>query len=263
MTERKLSPDHPVVPFQRGILDATDRGSALIRQLLLFSRRDTANLVVVDVYRLVVASAELLRRLIGTNIDLVILPTSAPLSIEVDPSQFEQVLVNLTVNARDAMPDGGNLTVAVGELTIEDFADDPILLPGEYVKLTVRDDGTGMSVEVRDRVFEPFFTTKETGKGSGLGLSTCFGIVKENGGDIRVTTAPGVGTTFDVYLPITTKPASASEDVPDAGEPPAGMETVLLAEDEAVVRDIVATALQEQGYTVVEASNGEEALRAA
>jgi CheY-like chemotaxis protein len=143
------------------------------------------------------------------------------------------------------------------------MADDALLPPGNYVKLSVSDDGTGMTSDVRDRVFEPFFTTKETGEDSGLGLSTCFGIIKENGGDIRVKTALGEGTTFDVFLPITSKPAPASVDVPYAREPPAGKETILLAEDESVVRDIAVTALREQGYTVVEASNGEEALRAA
>lgn len=263
MAERKLSPDHVVAPFQRGILDAVDRASALIRQLLLFSRRDTASLEVVDVNDLILSSAEMLRRMIGTNIELVTTPFSERLPIEVDPSQFEQVLVNLAVNARDAMPDGGKLTVAVSQVAIEDFADDPLLLPGDYANLSVSDDGTGMAAEVRDRVFEPFFTTKDTGKGSGLGLSTCYGIVKENGGDIRVETVPGEGTTFDVFLPITSKPAPAPDVISETSEPPAGKETILLAEDESVVRDIVVTALREQGYTVVEASNGEEALRAA
>ncbi len=263
MAERELPLDHGVAPFQRGILDAVDRASALVRQLLLFSKRDMANLEVVDVNDLIVGSADMLRRLIGANIDLVSVPYRSPLLIEVDPSQLEQVLVNLAVNARDAMPAGGKLTVAADRFAVEGFADDHILLPGSYAKLSVSDDGTGMTVEVRDRVFEPFFTTKDTGEGSGLGLSTCFGIVKENGGDIRVTTAPGAGTTFDVYVPITSKPAPPPDKVPDKNESPAGKETILLAEDEAVVRDLAAVALREQGYTVVEASNGEEALRAA
>jgi CheY-like chemotaxis protein len=263
MAERKLSPEHEVLPLQKGILDAVDRASALIKQLLIFSRRDTASLEVVDVNRVVVGSSELLRRMIGTDIELVMTPHPTPLHIEVDPSQFEQVLINLAVNARDAMPDGGKLTVAVGQHTAEDFADDPILPPGEYVKLAVSDNGIGMSIEVRDRVFEPFYTTKEIGKGTGLGLSTCFGIVKENGGDIRVKTAPGAGTTFDVYLPVTAKPGPVFADLPPDEDHPFGMETILLVEDEAVVRDLASSALREQGYTVVEASNGEEALRAA
>jgi PAS domain S-box-containing protein len=263
MSEQALSSDHSAAPFQRGILDAVDRAAELIRQLLLFSSRDTANLEVVDVNSLIIGGADMLRRLIGTNIDLVMVPAHAPLLIEVDPSQFEQVLVNLAVNARDAMPGGGKLTVALGPHTIDNHADDPVLPPGQYVKLSINDDGLGMADEVRNRVFEPFFTTKETGRGSGLGLSTCFGITKQNGGDIRVTTALGDGTTFDVYLPISDKPAALSADAPPASEPPAGKETILLAEDESIVRDIVATALGDQGYTVVEASNGEEALRAA
>jgi two-component system cell cycle sensor histidine kinase/response regulator CckA len=252
-----------VLSLQKGILDAVDRTSALIRQLLIFSRRDTASLEVVDVNREVVGSSELLRRMLGTNIELVMTPYAPPLHIEVDPSQFEQVLVNLAVNARDAMPDGGKLIVAVGQHTIEDYADDPLLPPGEYVKLAVSDDGIGMTIEVRDRIFEPFYTTKEIGKGTGLGLSTCFGIVKENGEDIRVESASGAGTTFDVYLPVTSKAGPVFTDLPADEDHPLGMETIMLVEDESVVRDIASTALIEQGYIVVEASNGEEALRAA
>jgi two-component system cell cycle sensor histidine kinase/response regulator CckA len=263
MSERKLSPGHEVLALRKGILDAVDRASALIRQLLIFSRRDITSLEVVDVNRQVVGSSELLRRMIGTNIELVVTPYATPLHIEVDPSQFEQVLINFAVNARDAMPDGGKLTVALGQHTIEDYADDPLLPPGEYVKLAVSDNGTGMAIEVRDRVFEPFFTTKEIGKGTGLGLSTCFGIVKENGGDIRVESAPGAGTTCVVYLPITAKLGPVFTDLPADKDHPLGMETILLVEDESVVRDIASMALREQGYTVVEASNGEEALRAA
>ena len=206
----------------------------------------------------------MLRRLIGENIELVTLPAPGLGLVRVDPGQIEQVLVNMAVNARDAMPEGGKLTIETARVTLDpdslQFVD---LAPGRYVRLSVSDTGLGMSPEVQDRVFEPFFTTKEVGKGTGLGLATCYGIVKQSGGEIRVRSEPGNGSTFEVLLPSLDEDAVAAGEVGRPNDLPRGSETVLLVEDEPAVRGLAAKVLRHQGYAVLEASNGEEALRVA
>jgi two-component system cell cycle sensor histidine kinase/response regulator CckA len=183
--------------------------------------------------------------------------------VMVDPGQVEQVLVNLIVNARDAMPRGGNLTIETKNVELdEEYGSKHVgVAPGKYVLLAISDTGEGMSEEVRHRVFEPFFTTKEKGKGTGLGLSTVYGIVKQSGGNVWIYSEPGRGTTFKVYLPqVESEPRELGEEVVELA-PRGGSETILLVEDEAVVRGLARRILEQAGYSVVEASRGDEALR--
>lgn len=243
---------------------AAQRAATITRQLLAFSRREVSEPRVVALNDSVLSTASMLRRLIGADIELVTLP-GAPLGmVRVDPGQIEQVLVAMAVNARDAMMDGGKLTIQTSNvvLGVEPAGRRVDLEPGPYVMMSIADTGEGIPPDVRPRLFEPFFTTKEVGKGTGLGLATCYGIIKQSGGDIDVRSEIGEGTTFDVYLP------SLGADVPeeDAKVPknlPRGTETVLLVEDEPAVRGLASYVLRRQGYQVLEAENGEEALRVA
>jgi CheY-like chemotaxis protein len=217
--------------------------------------------VVFNLGEIVAETGKMLRRLIGEDVKLEMHIMSDAL-VRADRGQLQQVLTNLAVNARDAMPNGGMLSIATSSATIErtDLATHPDLPgPGEYVVLTVRDNGTGMTPEVRARIFEPFFTTKERGKGTGLGLATSHGIVKQAGGGIAVQSEPGIGTTFRIYLPRHTSPATA-ETVADQ-IPPRGSERILMVEDEVAVRRVGARLLRSQGYDVIEAGDGSEALR--
>jgi CheY-like chemotaxis protein len=202
----------------------------------------------------------MLRRIIGENVELVILPESPLWSVRADPSQIEQVIVNLAVNARDAMPEGGKLTIETRSVTLdEDYARQYAeVTPGEYVMLAVSDNGTGMAEEVKQHIFEPFFTTKDPGKGTGLGLATCYGIVKQNGGHLWFYSEPGYGTSFKVYLP--RAPGEVSVAGTDTTRLVGGTETILLAEDEDIVRNFAMRKLRDYGYNVLEACNGVDAL---
>lgn len=256
---------HPVAGDLHGILDATSRAADLTRQLLAFSRKQIFEMKILDVNVLIQGMGKMLRRLIGEDIDLVVVPGAAPAAVRADASQIEQVLVNLVVNARDAMPDGGTLTIETSNVTLDDayVRTHPGAAIGGYVLIAVTDTGVGMTDEVKSHIFEPFFTTKEPGKGTGLGLSTVFGIVKQHGGNIYVYSEPGVGTTFKVYLQQAEESAlersSRAEDERVVG----GTETVLVTEDDAAVRQMAARILRSLGYTVLEASNGAEALQTA
>jgi two-component system, cell cycle sensor histidine kinase and response regulator CckA len=207
----------------------------------------------------------MLRRLIGEDVELVTIMAPDLGRVLADPGQIEQVLVNLAVNARDAMPGGGTLTLRTAnvELTESNPRREPDTVPGPYARLSVTDTGSGMDAATAARVFEPFFTTKDAGKGTGLGLATCYGIVKQARGQITFDTAPGSGCTFHIDLPLV--PASGTP--PDAHERPpdlpAGHETILLVEDEAQVRRLAASILRQRGYDVLEAASGHEALRIA
>jgi CheY-like chemotaxis protein len=206
----------------------------------------------------------MLRRLIGEDVELVTLPTPDLGLVKIDPGQFEQVVVNLAVNARDAMPAGGKLTIETANVTldwtyIQNHAE---VIPGEYVMLAVSDNGIGIPEDVQTHIFEPFFTTKEVDRGTGLGLATCFGIIKQSDGHIWVYSEPGQGTTFKVYLPRILKSEAGSRfGHAELSDLPRGNETVLLVEDEAALRDLSLRMLHQQGYNVLEAANGDEALR--
>ncbi len=251
-------------PFRQdfeAIVEAANRASALTRQLLAFSRRQHVQPKVLDLNRLVNRMNKMLRRLIREDIDLRLALAPDLGRIKADPGQLEQVIMNLAVNARDAMPGGGRLTIETVNLEVrENAADLPADLPcGSYIVLSVSDTGTGMTPEIRSRIFEPFFTTKPKGKGTGLGLSTVYGIVKQSGGGISVETEIGRGTTFRIYVPRTSHPSKQAR-TEAVRLPRKGTETILLVEDEPEVRKLAREMLMRQGYTVLEACDGPEAL---
>jgi PAS domain S-box-containing protein len=240
------------------IRNAAERGAQLTSQLLAFSRRQVIEPKVLDLNELITNLDRMLRRLIGEQVELVVLPSSDAGAIRADSGQMEQVITNLVVNARDAMPAGGTLTIQTGKVTVGVEA---AVGAGEYATVAVSDTGVGMPAHVVERIFEPFFTTKERGQGTGLGLSTCHGIVQQNGGHITVASQPGEGSTFTIYMPSVNHTPGPAQ-VP---EYPTGMltgsETVLLVEDEPAVRRLTAEVLLGQGYSVLQASNGVDALR--
>jgi CheY-like chemotaxis protein len=207
----------------------------------------------------------MLRRLIGAGVELVTLLGASACRVKVDPGQMGQILLNLAVNARDAMPDGGKMTIRTEEVHLGEAKarDLGVMSPGCYVLLSVADTGCGLAEEVRAHLFEPFFTTKRPGGGTGLGLSTVYGIVKQSGGHIKVESTPGRGTTFTVYLPCSKERAEAATAGGDEPPAPGGRETILLVEDEAAVRALAGTLLRGAGYTVLEAGYGDDALRIA
>ncbi|HEX7452168.1 MAG TPA: ATP-binding protein, partial [Polyangiaceae bacterium] len=244
-----LSPEHPSFEALEQINVAAQRAAALTRQLLIFARKEVVDPRVVDLNHLVENVVKLLRRVVGEDVmvSVDLSPGSAP--VKVDPVQCEQLMMNLAVNARDAMPGGGLISIATS-------------VTEESVRISVKDTGLGMSPEVRERAFEPFFTTKEIGKGTGLGLSTCLAIVRRSGGTINIESSLGLGTTFHIELP--RAKTRADSELPDRPSVmPRGDETVLLIEDDAVVRQLTARILRRQGYTVLVATQADEALQLA
>ena len=247
------------------IRKAGEQAAALTRQLLAFSRKQLLEPRVLDLNVLVHEMERLLQRVIGESIHIVIDPIRSGARIRADPSQLEQVLLNLGVNARDAMPGDGTLRIATQEkdLSNEEIVERGIdVTPGRYVVLVVSDTGLGMDDETRSRIFEPFFTTKGPGKGTGLGLATVYGIVKQSGGGITVESRPGEGCTFSIFLPATTEELDIAE-LPPAEQKTQGSETILVVEDEEVVRHLICTVLGEAGYDVVCAESAEAALELA
>ncbi|MDP9099141.1 MAG: ATP-binding protein [Verrucomicrobiota bacterium] len=247
------------------IRKAGEQAAALTRQLLAFSRKQLLEPRVLDLNVLVDDMERLLQRVIGESIHIVIDPIRAGARVRADPSQLEQVLLNLGVNARDAMPRGGTLRIATQqrELGREEIVARGIdVPPGDYILLVVSDTGSGMDDETRSHIFEPFFTTKGPGKGTGLGLATVYGIVKQSGGGITVESTPGQGSTFTIFLPATAEPLDAAEVAP-AEQKTNGSETVLVVEDEEVVRQLICTVLGEAGYQILEAKSPDDALRLA
>ncbi|MGA2959883.1 MAG: PAS domain S-box protein [Thermodesulfobacteriota bacterium] len=244
------------------ILKAGERATSLTRQLLAFGRRQVLQPQVLDLNSLVINMDKMLRRLIGEDIQLVTVLDQELWSVKVDPGMIEQVIMNLAVNSRDAMPNGGKLTIETANIIHdENYASRHISMkPGYYVMVAVSDNGCGMDKETQSHLFEPFFTTKEKGKGTGLGLSTVYGIIKQSGGNIWVYSEPSQGTTFKIYLPRVEKTATVYK--PKASSPPApgGTETILLVEDEEAVRTMVSKILRNKGYTVLEAAHSEEAF---
>ncbi len=245
------------------IQKATQRATDLTRQLLAFSRRQILDPKVLDLNSLLRDTEKMLRRMIGEDIELVTLLSEDLGRVKIDPGQIEQVIFNLAVNARDAMPSGGKLTIETANVeSDEGYAHAHIgVNPGHHVRLSVSDTGVGMSREVQEKAFDPFFTTKEKGKGTGLGLSTVHGIVTQSGGKIWVYSEPGHGTTFKIYFPKIEGELDHLNGKNEMDSFPVGSETVLLVEDEPSVRDLANRLLKQQGYKVLEAANGEEALR--
>ncbi|HEX6039833.1 PAS domain S-box protein [Longimicrobium sp.] len=244
------------------IRKAADRAAGLTRQLLAFSRKQVLQPRALSINAVVTDVESMLRRLIGEDVRLRTSLSASVGVVRADPGQLEQVLMNLAVNARDAMPEGGTLTIETSSVMLEGRVaeDGDEVAAGPYVMLAVRDTGVGMDEGVRQRVFEPFFTTKPQGKGTGLGLSTAYGIIRQSGGHVRVESEAGAGTTFRIYLPVERSPQAAPERVADTGPAPGGSETVLLVEDDEVVRGLLAMFLRRLGYDVVAADGGAQAL---
>ncbi len=260
---QRIGENHPLTGYLEEIKKAGDRAANLTRQLLAFGRKQILQPVKINLNDLVTDMNKMLRRLIGEDIDLTAKLDPALKRIMADPGQIEQVLVNLVVNARDAMPQGGNLTITTTGVELDKgYASEHVgVSPGNYVMLAVSDTGTGMNADTQARIFDPFFTTKEQGRGTGLGLSTVYGIVKQSGGNIWVYSEPGHGTTFKVYLPQLAAAPQKTEVAVVETSVPRGSETILLVEDEDVVRGLARQILESAGYHVLEASRGEEAIR--
>jgi PAS domain S-box-containing protein len=259
----RLSPDDPLYLQVQEIRKAGRRAADLTMQLLAFSRKQVRQVKVLSLNDIVRDAEKMLRRVISEDIELICVLDEASWQVEGDPGQLHQVIMNLALNARDAMPGGGKLTIETAntakagtdEICAECHAKSG---PGKHVMLTVRDTGKGMDAATVERIFEPFFTTKEVGKGIGLGLATVYGIVEQSGGHISVRSEPNRGASFSVHLPAVEKPAP-QEQVPEP--PEKGTETILLVEDQKEVRRFIAAVLEDYGYRVLEASDGEEALR--
>jgi PAS domain S-box-containing protein len=260
-----LEPDHPARVSIDEITKAAEGAARLTRQLLSFARRQMIEPVPLNLSEVVGGSLELLRRLLPEDIEIVSALEPNPGIVEADPGQIQQVLVNLTVNARDAMPEGGQLVIETSSeiVTDEYLAGQPEVVRGRWVSLSVTDTGQGMSPEVQAHLFEPFFTTKPQGSGTGLGLATCHGIVKQSGGHIWIHSEAGQGTKVTIMLPeCRNQPVGGAESM-QARAPARGSETILIVEDEASVRRLAVLGLRSLGYTVLEAANAAEALRIA
>ncbi len=262
---RKLPPEDARFRLAEQIRKAADRASGLTRQLLAFSRKQALQPRILNLSNVVTDVEKMLRRLIGEDIELHTIRGASVGNVRADPAQIEQVIMNLAVNARDAMPNGGKLIIEVARATLhEDYArQHGNVEPGEYVLLSVTDTGSGMTEHVKAHIFEPFFTTKPQGKGTGLGLATCYGIVKQSGGHIDVLTELGKGTTFKIYLPRVDAAPDSQPERPKVLEWATGKETILVAEDEADVRNLTVGILRDLGYRVMEASNGKEGIQIA
>jgi PAS domain S-box-containing protein len=263
LLQERVSTDDAAVRLVSEIRTAADRGTAIISQLLAFGRKAVVQPVVLDLNAVVAAAGSLLRRLIGDDIELTMTLDPALWRVKADRVQAEQILLNLAVNARDAMPQGGTLALTTRNVSVEakEVGSTPGVPSGDYVRLSVRDTGCGMDEATKARIFEPFFTTKDVGKGTGMGLAVVYGIVQQSGGHIDVTSEPGKGATFDIHLPVCregTIDQARAEVLPSAST---GRETVVLVEDEEAVRRLAREILTQQGYTVLEAKDGPDALR--
>jgi signal transduction histidine kinase len=262
ISKRTLKEGDPLLRNLEEIGKASERAASLTRQLLAFSRKQVMQPKVFDLNTVVSDLKKMLRRMIGEDIELRVISEADLGNIKADPVQLEQVIMNLVVNARDAMPRGGKLSIETSNVYLdESYAREHVSVdPGEYVMLAISDTGCGMNEETRQRIFEPFFTTKESGKGTGLGLSMVYGIVKQSGGNIWVYSEEGRGTTFKIYFPRVTAEAEEYRRVGDTFEMPKGSETILLVEDAALVRTLARQVLETAGYKVLEAASAEAAL---
>jgi PAS domain S-box-containing protein len=262
LTLRRLGKVDPLAGNLEEISKAAERATVLTRQLLAFSRKQVLQPKVLDLNAVIVDIEKMLGRLVGEDMELRTVPGAELGQVKADPGQIEQVILNLVVNARDAMPEGGKITIETANVYLgEDYVRQHIAVhPGWYVMLAVTDSGNGMDAETQKSIFEPFFTTKEPGKGTGLGLSTVYGIVKQSGGNIWVYSEVGVGTSFKIYLPLVDEQVTetAADEVHYEGV--GGNETILLAEDEEMVRNLARDSLKMHGYRVLDAANAGEAL---
>ena len=258
-----LDPRDPRREEVEEIRKAAERATALTRQLLAFGRRQVLQPQVLDLNEVVANMDRMLQRLIGEDIQLLTVLDPELWTVKVDPGQIEQVIMNLAVNARDAMPGGGKLTIETANVILDEgYARRHVSVkPGPCVMLAVTDNGCGMDKETQSHLFEPFFTTKETGVGTGLGLSTVYGIIKQSGGNIWAYSELGQGTTFKIYLPRVEEAVETYRPKAAPAVSPGGSETILLVEDEEAVRSIVSKILQNKGYSVLEAHHGNEALQ--
>jgi signal transduction histidine kinase len=260
----KLGDEHPARRHATVVQRTAERAADLTRDLLAFSRKQVLQPAVLNVNAVIAGLGPMLDRVIGEHIELSMLPTARLGCVKADAGQLDQILMNLIVNARDAMPEGGHLTVETADIDLDEHyvATHPGARPGPHVVIAVSDTGSGMDAATQARIFEPFFTTKEAGRGTGLGLSTVYGIVKQSGGSIYVYSELGHGTTFKIYLPrVEETPAvTAAREAPASAPPPRSGERVLLVEDEDGVRELARDILESAGYTVVTASNGRDAL---
>ena len=252
---------HSVEQIQK----AAGRAVSMTRQLLAFSRMQVLQPRVLDLNAVLADLGKMLPRLIGEHIEYAFLPEPKLAALKADPGQIEQVILNLVVNSRDAMPNGGKITVRTSNLAMQEreAAQRPPMQAGNYILLSVSDTGHGMDQKTKAHIFEPFFTTKEVGKGTGLGLATVYGVVKQSGGFIWVDSAPGKGTTFEIYLPQVSEPVRPSDGEARPAAIPRGSETILVVEDESGVRELTREFLKVSGYTVLEAKDGIEALEVA
>jgi nitrogen-specific signal transduction histidine kinase/CheY-like chemotaxis protein len=266
LLERKMQPDASLLNHVRQIREAGERAASLTEQLLSFSRREAIEPRVLNLNQVTGELSQMLQRIIGEDVELSLDLAEDLWPVKMDPAQFEQVLMNLVVNSRDAMPDGGTLSLKTGNVTLDEayVVSNVDARPGDHVLLTVRDTGHGMSDEVQAHLFEPFFTTKEQGQGSGLGLSTVFGIVRRNGGHICVESHKGEGTSFEIYLP---RDRAIKDEIPaqflwaEMAASTMERETVLVVEDDVGVRHMATRVLVSYGYHVLEAEGGPEALQ--
>lgn len=258
----EIGENHPLRPNLEEIKRTVDRAAELTRRLLAISRRQVMDMKVLNLNWLLKGLEKMLSRIIGEDIELLFHLAADLGEVKTDPGQIEQAILNLVVNARDAMPHGGKLIIETRNIELDKtyVRSHFDVIPGRYVLLSVTDTGCGMSPEVKERIFDPFFTTKSDGKGTGLGLSTVYSIVKQCGGYVWVYSEPNQGTTFKIFLPRVCEEAEEISCQEVAGNFPKGEETVLLVEDEDSLRDLTAKVLRDQGYTVLEAANGDEAL---
>jgi CheY-like chemotaxis protein len=263
LTLRKLNADSPLRDNIQEIKKAGERSASLTHQLLAFSRQQILQPRILDLNEIITDTNKLLHRLIGEDVQLQLSLNSKVRGVSADPGQLTQVIMNLVINARDAMPQGGKIKIETDNVFLdEDFAKKHFPIePGSYVMLSVSDNGIGMDEKTKEQIFEPFFTTKAQGEGTGLGLATVYGIVKQSGGYIWVESQIGQGTTFQVHFPPATIGIKQADQAIANHPPKKGTETILLVEDEQMVRMLTRQILEECGYQVLEASNGSEALR--
>jgi len=259
---RQLSPDQPVYTGLQSIRKAAEKSADLTRQLLAFARRQTVSPQNLDLNKTVAGMLSMLQRLIGEDIELVWLPGTNLQAVHMDPSQIDQILVNLCVNARDAIGYAGRITIETRMTVIDEnyCRDRAECIPGDYVQLSINDNGMGMDKDTIAHIFEPFFTTKSTGRGTGLGLATVYGIIKQNNGYVYVYSETGIGTTLNIYLPTVVGTSGAAAAMQDEESSPTGNETVLLVEDELQLLDLTRHMLEESGYRVLSASSPAEAI---